>query len=184
MRAVHLTTDKVVAYIAARKKDETRIGTTPANGTINRELAALRRMYNLGRRAGKVMQVPYIPALEENNVRKGFFRHVDYLNIKATLPESLKPIVTLGYFTGMRRGEVLSLRWTQVDFNERAIHLNPGETKNDEARVLPMAQDVYQELLVQKKLRDEKFPSCEHVFFHHRTGEPSPRLQNCMEERL
>src|SRR5438093_10313984 len=99
MRAVHLSTDKAVAYVAARKKEETRIGTTPANGTLNRELAALRRMFNLGRKAGKVMHVPYIPALEENNVRKGFFNHADYLKLKDNHSESMKPIAQLGYFT-------------------------------------------------------------------------------------
>jgi integrase len=72
----------------------------------------------------------------------------------------------------MRRGEVLGLQWTQVDFDERTVTLNPGETKNGEARLLPMAEEVYQTLLAQKKLRDEKFPTCEYVFFNHRTGEP------------
>jgi integrase len=172
MRAVHITSDKVVAYIAVRKQDETRIGTTPANGTLNRELAALRRMFNLGRKAGKVIQVPYIPTLEENNVRKGFFSHDDFLKLRDTLSPSLKPIATLSYFTGMRRGEVLSLKWAQVDFEERTITLNPGETKNGEARLLPMADEVHQTLTAQKKLRDEKFPSCESVFFNHRTGKP------------
>src|SRR5262249_36900674 len=52
------------------------------------------------------------------------------------------------------------------------IHLNPGETKNDEARILPIAQELYDELEAQRKLRDERFPGCEHVFFNHRTGEP------------
>src|SRR5262249_8122178 len=130
MRAVHLTTDKVIAYIAARKKDETRIGTTPSNGTLNRELSPLSRMFNLRGRAGKVMQVPYIPKLEENNVRKGFFSHEDFLRLRDALSSSLKPIATLGYFTVMRRGEVLGLQWTQVDFDERTVTLNPGETKN------------------------------------------------------
>jgi integrase len=170
MRAVNVTTDKVTAYIAARKQDETRIGTTPSNGTLNRELSALRRMFNLGRKAGKVIQVPYVPKLEENNVRKGFFSHEDFLKLRDTLSASLKPIATLSYFTGMRRGEVLGLQWTQVDFDQRTITLNPGETKNGEARLLPMAEEVYQTLLGQKKLRDEKFAACEYVFFNHRTG--------------
>jgi integrase len=170
MRAVHITGDKVMAYIGARKQEETRIGTIPSNGTLNRELAALRRMFNLGRNAGKVIQVPYVPTLEENNVRKGFFSHEDFLKLRDSLSTSLKPIATLSYYTGMRRGEVLGLKWAQVDFNERTITLNPGETKNGEARLLPMAGEVFHTLQAQKALRDEKFPSCEYVFFSHRTG--------------
>jgi integrase len=128
-------------------------------------------MFNLGRKAGKVIQVPYIPTLEEHNVRKGFFSHEDFLKRREALSASLKPLATLSYFTGMRRGEVLALRWAQVDFEERTITLNPGETMNGEARLLPMAGEVYQTLLAQRRLRDEKFPACEHVFFSHRTGE-------------
>jgi len=93
------------------------------------------------------MQVPNIPTLEENNVRKGFFSHEDFLKLRGSLSSTLKPVVSLGYFTGMRRGEILSLRWTQVDFDERTIGLNPGETKNGEARVLPLAEELYQTLV-------------------------------------
>ncbi len=52
-----------------------------ANGTINRELAALRRILNLGAKQTppKVNRVPYIPMLKENNVRKGFFEHAEFL---------------------------------------------------------------------------------------------------------
>ena len=46
-----------------------------SNGTINRELAALKRMFSLAVQAGKLSSKPYIPALEENNARQGFVDH-------------------------------------------------------------------------------------------------------------
>lgn len=52
---------------AARQQDGS------SNATINRELSALRRMFRLGERAGKVNQRPYIQMLREDNVRCGFF---------------------------------------------------------------------------------------------------------------
>jgi integrase len=42
----------------------------------------------------------------------------------------------------MRRGEILALRWEQVDFIGRAIRLNAGETKNDEGREIPIVGDL------------------------------------------
>ena len=43
-------------------------------------------------------------------------------------PSHLKPVITLGYFSGMRKGEILSIEWSQVDFLHRTIRLHPGET--------------------------------------------------------
>jgi hypothetical protein len=44
-----------------------------ANATINRELSAPKLMLHLGKRADKVVNLPYVGMLEENNVKKGFF---------------------------------------------------------------------------------------------------------------
>ena len=46
--------------------------------------------------------------------------------------------------------EKLSLRWTQVDLENRTIRLEPGETKNDEARIIPVAGELLDMLLMQK----------------------------------
>ena len=140
-RVGHITTDLIRAYVAKRKQQPSSTGRPPANASINRELAALKRMLHLGRQAGKVVSVPHIPMLVENNVRKGFYTHHDYLRLKKVLPSYLKPVVTLGYSTGMRKAEILGLEWSQVNFRERVIRLDPGETKNDESRVVPISDE-------------------------------------------
>jgi len=48
----------------------------------------------------------------------------------------LYPIVVLAIATGMRRGELLHLRWDQVDFTRNIITLH--ETKNGERRAIPL----------------------------------------------
>ena len=48
----------------------------------------------------------------------------------------------VGYFTGMRLGEVRGLRWEQVDFLAKIIRLNTGETKNGEAREIPIGAEL------------------------------------------
>ena len=129
-------------------------------------------MFNLAKDDGRVVAVPHIPMLAEKNVRKGFFSHHDYLRLKQALPSYLKSIVTIAYYTGMRRSEILNLGWGQVDFHERIIRLDPHTTKNDDPRIVPMSQEFYDELRTQRQLRDESFPFCQHVFFNHSTGKP------------
>jgi integrase len=185
MQATGLGTDAIRKYTAKRQQPEKRTYADveggkkreraygPAsNGTINRELALLRRAYNLGKQATppKVGAVPFIPMLAENNVRKGFFEHDVFLAVLRALPEEIRPAVRFAYYTGCRKGEVLALRWSQVDLAERVVRLEPGETKNDEARTIPLVADLYEALRLQREIRDQYFPQSPWVF--SRAGEP------------
>ncbi len=170
MRAVDITTDRIRAYIVHRQAE----GATHA--TINRELAALKRMFSLGMQQTppKVLRRPYIPMLKENNTRSGFFTQEDYLALRGALPDSLKPVVTLAYHTGFRREEMLSLRWDQVDLSQRRIVLEVGTTKNHEGRVVYMTEDLFRMLEAQKRLRDWQAPSCPLVCFRMVNGHALP----------
>jgi len=179
MKAPAVGTDAIRRYIEGRQKPQTRTYTDaegkkkherefgPAsNATINRELALLRRAFNLGKQATppKVGTVPRFPMLAENNVRKGFFEHEAFLAVRRELPEEIRPIITFAYYTGCRKGEILALQWRQVDLSERVVRLEPGETKNDEARTIPLAPDLFEMLKLQQESRAAHFPDCPWVF--------------------
>jgi len=131
MRALDVTADRVDTYIALRQK------AGAAQGTIQNELAALKRMFSLGIRASKIFQRPYIPHLELRNTRSGFFEQAQYRDVLAHLPEHLQALISFLYLTGWRKGEALSLQWRQVDFEVGTVRLEPGTTKNDEGRSFP-----------------------------------------------
>jgi integrase len=164
-RAVNVTTERVRAYISQRQHEGA------SNGNINRELAALKRMFNLASEMTppKIVRVPYIPMLRECNVRKGFFEHDEYLALQRELPEYLKPVLAFGYFTGAREGEILSLRWGQVNLEGHAVHLEPGSTKNDQPRTIPLTGELLETVKIQKAACDSRFPKCDYVF--HRKGQ-------------
>jgi hypothetical protein len=65
-RAQTLDPARVREYIARRQAAEA------SNGTINRELAALKRALTLAVQGRKILTRPYVPLLAENNARSGF----------------------------------------------------------------------------------------------------------------
>jgi hypothetical protein len=63
-RAQAISTDRVLGYVRHRQEQRA------ANATINRELAALKRMFRLGERAGRIVRRPFIDLLQERNARR------------------------------------------------------------------------------------------------------------------
>ena len=137
-RVTNITSPAIQKYIEKRREQKA------ANATINRELAALKRMLNLGARQTppKVDRVPFIPMLQENNVRKGFFEHGEFLALRDALPDHLKGFVTFGYKTGWRFSEIAGLTWNQIDLSQNTARLEAGETKNREGRTVWLDDEV------------------------------------------
>lgn len=133
-RAVDITTDRISRYV----RDRQEAGAAPA--TVVQEIACLRRMFNLGLRAGKLGQRPYFPTIRVQNTRSGFFEFWQYEALMKHLPDYLQPPTEFMYLTGWRGvSEVFPLRWPQVDFQAGVVRLEPGSTKNDEGREFPFS---------------------------------------------
>jgi integrase len=135
-RADEITTDNVNDYT------ETRQDEGMANATINRELAFLRLAFNLARKAGKLKpeMVPYFEMLPEDNRRTGFFEQEHYEAVLANLRDYLKSVLTIGYWMGMRKSEIVGLNWNQIDLFNRLAFLE--RTKNGEDRTLPLNDEL------------------------------------------
>jgi integrase len=131
-----ITTPAVRSYIEKRQREGAK------NGTINRELDVLKRMFSLAMVAEKLLRRPHIPMLEEDNVRTGFFSEIDFLALHDALPEYLGPIVTFAYTYGWRKGEILGLTWDRVDFVAGTVRLDPGSTKNREGRTVVLTEEL------------------------------------------
>ncbi len=156
-----------------RAKDGTITKRAAKNAEINRELAALRRAFRLALRAGRLVQIPYIPMLKEDNVRKGFLEQDQINRICLAVPEPLQPIVKFAYATGWRTtSEVLPLEWRNVDWGGRSVRLDPGTTKNGEGRSFSFTADIETILkgqLAERERLNTAGTICPFVF--HRNGE-------------
>jgi integrase len=147
-KVVNITSENV------RHFKQERQAAGAANGTINRSLSALVRMFTLAVEDGKLQNVPVIKHLPEpKQPRQGVLAPADYQKLydvlgaevlnKATGRRSkpyayVQPLLQTGYYTGMRLGEIMGLRWRNVDLAEKFIHLFADETKGESARDIPM----------------------------------------------
>ena len=133
------------------KKCETGIAKTPANATINRELALLRAAINLGRKGTppKVHTVPYFPMLDESdNIRKGFLKDEQIQKLAEECGKVglwLRTLFEVGVQFGWRVSEPLSLRVSQIDFSAREIHMT--DSKNGNGRIAYILDDTLLQLL-------------------------------------
>jgi integrase len=134
-----LTTDTIDAYIFSRQKEKAG----PA--TINREIALVKRMLNLGMRTkpAKVLNVPYFPHLEEPEARQGFLTQTEYDLLRQHASELwLRALLAVYYTFGWRKNEALGMRVRQVDLMEGTISLPPSQSKNKKPRIIAMTSEV------------------------------------------
>jgi integrase len=111
------------------------------DATINRFCQMLGQSFNLAIERKHLSSGPSIRHLSEvGNERKGFFTETEIRAVVANLPVYLKDFILFAYITGMRRGEVKSLRWSDVHSDE--ITLRPENSKNGEARTIPLEGEL------------------------------------------
>jgi integrase len=146
-----------------------------SNSTINRELACLKRMYNLAIRWKEVRINPVteIDFLEEPPGRTRFLSLKEAKRLIEKASEPIKPIIITALNTGMRLGEILSLRWSQVhieNMTDPAIEII--ESKNNKKRFVPLNEDM---IKLFNNIRSKN--DSDHVFIGER-GRPLRSIRN------
>ena len=136
---MEITTTEIKKFIDKRK------GERAAPATINQDLKALRRMFNLAKQEtpALIREAPHIKMLPENNAKQGFFEDIEFDVLLDHLPDYLKGFATFGYLTGWRREEVAGLTWERVNMGRKTIELRPDETKNKTARLMKMEAQLF-----------------------------------------
>jgi integrase len=167
-----LTVGAIERYVSNRL-EEGKVSRT----TVNRELAALRRAYNLAV-TDKLVPVTCVPRFrlfsEANNARQGFVEVEEFTALVRHLPTPLDDVVWFAYRSGWRRREILSLTWADVDATAGVVRLRAELSKNKDARELPITAAVGDILKrrEQSRLVDTRTGPkvCDLIF--HRGGQP------------
>jgi integrase len=131
-------------YQAKRKKEG------KALSTIDQEIGAAKTIINAAFYDDKVggdvlKQFKTVGKLlrGNSNKRKRTLTPMEFNRLVGSAPVHLKPILWMGYDTGTREGEALNLKWKGVSLKDQIIKLEAYETKDAEAREIPISDELW-----------------------------------------
>jgi integrase len=153
-----MTPSMISGFKMKRRRDGVK------SGTINRDLAILKNCFNIAMKQWEWVDsnpATRIPMEKEPPGRVRFLTEEEFERLYNVCPEWLKPVVLTARHTGMRKENILSLKWNQVDLFRRVISLE--QTKNNERLCIPI-NDTLMEVL--KKLAKVRHIKSQYVFFH------------------
>jgi integrase len=149
-------------YVTTRLKK----GISPV--TVNIETRALKAALNTAVRWKLLEANPFARAKQLRVPRKlpVYFSQDDFKKLVLVVEEPwFKELIVFSVGTGMRQGEVLSLRWNSVDLDRKVIHIESAatfRTKQGGRRTIPISDLVWSMLS-----RKRHHPSCD-LIFHFR----------------
>lgn len=186
-----ITLALVKQYRQQRRNDEARNrGKKVSPSTINREIAVLRNALNVAVENELLRFNPLAgqgkKLFTKENEKQRIFTNEEIGALIAEAPLPLKWFITLAVNTGMREGEVMGLRWNEIDLKNKIITLTASRTKGNRTRTVFM-NDAVHRLLSERKLQrgdDEKAKGREYVFPNSSTGQPYKWISHAWKELL
>ena len=169
MRASTLTAAEIDRYIEARLAEDY------APASVNRQTGLLAEALRLAHRRGTLTSVIAIRRLPERNARQGFLERADLDLVVAALPDYLQDFTRVAYLTAWRRGELVSLRWSDVDRTGGVIRLRPEHSKNGRGRTVAIEGDlrtILERRWQARQLKDEDGTVRVAELVFHRKGVP------------
>ncbi len=129
--------------------------------TVNRALAVLKSMFNRAIVWGKAENNPCksVKLFKENNERLRFIEKEEINKLLNNCCEHLKPIVIVALLTGMRKGEILRLKWHDIDIKRNIIYIL--ETKSGKKREVPMNTIVQKTIIGVLKNPESQYVFCD-----------------------
>jgi integrase len=162
---------EITAHELERYKNKRRDKVKPA--TVNRELTCIKHMLTKALDWKLVKENPF-KSVKLFKEPPGRIRYLTEDEIKTLLDccaNHVKPIVILALNTGMRKGEIMNIRWSDIDMVNRMIKIT--DSKNNESRYVPINDTLFAILL---KL--ENSTSKDTALFLKKNGKPIKYINN------
>ena len=131
--------------------------------TTNNILSTLGSMLRRAVEWGVIESFPRFKLLRTPTGGALFYDFTDYARLVEAahaLDPRIEAMVLLGGDAGLRRGEIMALEWTDIDFKRRQVHVQRSEWKGQatapkggRSRIVPMTEGLIRALQVLRHLR-------------------------------
>ena len=161
-----------------RKENPTQYGTPRSERTVNLEMGLLRHMFRKGVKWGMIEKNPFENGedlfYKTRNKRERALTEDEVKKLVEACPPYLKGIAITGVYTGLRKGDILNLKWQNIDLEKGVIRLIEAKTKK--TRVIVLNEDM-------KKLL-QILPVKGEYLFPNKHGKPFRDIKRSFETAL
>gem|GEM_PF-5472563 len=131
-------------YRKAKDKRETVTVLGASGATINRDVAIVSALFEwaIGLAYATDNPARKVETFTESKGREVYLTADEARALVGTCGPALRPIVLAALHTGMRRGELLALRWRSVDFTRGEVYVEPDTEKAGRGRTVPLTANL------------------------------------------
>ncbi len=149
-----------------------RVREGASNNTVNHELVNLSHMMKMAVRWQYLDRNP-VSSVERLRVSKLPFRFLSLEEIQklteASQESYIYPIIMTALHTGMRKSELLNMKWTDINFDQLIITIQPKKdwhTKNYKSRVVFITPVLHDVLLEHREQQADSGVKSEYLMFY------------------
>jgi integrase len=146
---LRLTKSLAEEFRCQRKKQNPAI----KDATINRDLSVLRHVLYWGVDEQLLPANPLarMKMARERRVRRQVLSVAEEKLLLGTAKDHLYAMTAIALDTGMRRGEITSQRWEDIDFSRKLLAVTRSKTPEGESREIPLTNRLYQLLFENRR---------------------------------
>ena len=160
--------EEITARDLEQYKNRRRIKVMPA--TVNRELSCIKHMFNKAVQWGYLKKNPLqcVMKFKEPPARVRYLTEEEIERLENSCINHLRPIVVMALNTGMRKSEILNLKWSDIDMRNRLVIIR--HTKNNEIKMVPINNTLYFHLVLLSPKPNG------HYVFENKNGKPYTKI--------
>jgi integrase len=157
MKLREITAGMIQRYADERRLDKGKGGKRLRAATVTNELHTLSAIYREAvlRDLVQVNPVSRVKKPKEENTIVRYLSADEDQRLYAAVPARIEPLITVALHTGLRKGELLKLEWSDVDFDQKILLVK--NTKSKRRRYVPLNALVVEKLKSLPSAKDSPY---------------------------